>query len=89
MAYLLLVEVLHDSLDVAKLGCLQGVLALSSVVYPLVNHSAALLEMSQLFLLLLQVPHSDERGCNYAPSFWNSLTEDLRRAETMDIFKRS
>lgn len=59
---LLLVEVIHESLDVIKLGHLQGVLALPSIVHPVFQGSATLLIMIQLLLLFLQVPQSGEEG---------------------------
>lgn len=57
---LLLVEVIHESLDVAELSRLEGLLAFPGIVHPLLQGSAALLIMVQLLLLFLQVPQSEE-----------------------------
>lgn len=60
---LLLVEVVHDHLDVSEFNILKAVLALPGIVYPLVDGSAVLLAIFQLLLMLLQIPQSERGKC--------------------------
>lgn len=57
-----MVEVIHESLGVTEFNYLQGVLAPPGIVHPIFQGSAALLIMTQLLLLFLQVPQSGQEG---------------------------